>query len=263
MRIIGTILAVIGTLMTITGVRLAFTNYDFSSSKDVSTWVGSTGVCLLIVALGFYLIKRGSKKPTAQAGTEPGAEQKPARAGSGMLIPLIIVLGCGFAFGLLQIADAALKHVGKRSDTNIVDSQGEGKTFKGGGISFSLPEGWRSLPPRQDKTLALLVSPNSTPREPKAMIMVESGRPSIPDMQGTAKALAKQWGATVANKKTVLDGAPSLRVHGKAPGPGVRPVEAIVTIRDGRLYLIMGGVAPGETCADAVEHVRKTWKWAD
>jgi hypothetical protein len=264
LRIVGTILSVAGTLMVITGVRLAFTKYDFSSTQDVSTWVGSTGVSLLIAVLGVYLLKRSVARPKVAKEPEGNADadDKPSR--SGLLVPFIIIFGVGGAYGLLQIADVAVEHLAVRG--KVVSGEGKAgvaRTFRGDGVTFSLPEGWTSVPLQRTKTMARLISPGSTPRQLKAMIMVDTGRPTIPDAKGTAASLAKQWGATVLEQQTELDGVPAVRVRGKNPGPGVKPVEAIVAIRKGRVYMIMGGVAPGESCEEAVEHVRKSWKWVD
>jgi hypothetical protein len=93
--------------------------------------------------------------------------------------------------------------------------------------------------------------------------MVETGRPSIPSAEGTARALADQWGAKLLAERTDLGGVPALRIRGTNPGPGTNPVEGIVALREGKIYMIMAGVAPGEDCAAAVEHVRKTWKWTE
>lgn len=59
MKTAGTVIAVIGGLMTLSGINNAVTQYDLSSSHDVSKAFGGTGVSICILVVGFVLYTKG------------------------------------------------------------------------------------------------------------------------------------------------------------------------------------------------------------
>ena len=61
MRVAGLIIAGIGGLLVLSGVNLAVTQYDLSSSHDMSKWLGGMGVSLLMVVVGLVLYAKGKK----------------------------------------------------------------------------------------------------------------------------------------------------------------------------------------------------------
>lgn len=130
------------------------------------------------------------------------------------------------------------------------------------GASFAEPAGWtRVKVPERSKTVGRFVDPGSDSANPRRMIVVDFGRPTEADARASAKGLAKDWGGAVLAEATALDGEPAYRVRAAASGPGMKPVEGIVTHHAGRLYLIMGGAVPGQSVAAEVEEVRRGWKW--
>jgi hypothetical protein len=129
------------------------------------------------------------------------------------------------------------------------------------GASFTEPTGWVRLTPDKAKTKGWFISPDSNRSAPELMIMVDIGKPTDPTLRATAEGMARSWGGRVLDEKTSLDGVEALRVRVEKPGRGLRPVEGVVAMKEGRLYLLMGGAVPGRKVADQVEEVRKGWKW--
>ncbi len=127
--------------------------------------------------------------------------------------------------------------------------------------SFSEPKGWIRLKPDKAKTKGWFISPDSDRAAPKSMIMVDIGKTAEVSLASAAEKMARNWGGCVLEEKTTLDGAEAIRVRVAKPGPGLRPVEGVVTLRGEKIYLVMGGVIPGQVVTDQVEEVRKSWKW--
>lgn len=145
--------------------------------------------------------------------------------------------------------------------TSAQQSSGEQKPIVADGASFSEPAGWVRLKPDKKKTKGWFINSDSDRRSPKAMIMVDTGKAANPNLRETAEKMAADWGGTVLEESTTLDGVEALRVRVSKPGGGLRPVEGVAAIRNGRLYLVMGGTVPGRSIVDEVEEVRTSWKW--
>ncbi|HZL35156.1 MAG TPA: hypothetical protein VFC78_07595 [Tepidisphaeraceae bacterium] len=130
------------------------------------------------------------------------------------------------------------------------------------GVAFTPPAGWQEMTRDKHKMVAGWVSSDSRPRDIHAMIQVEAAKPTVDDAQATAKAMAGDWGGKVADSPLTLDGKPAWRVESPTPAKsGLQPVEGIIAMREGYVYMIMGGVTPGHSCHDAIESIRKSWKW--
>ncbi len=59
MKTAGLVIALVGGLMVLSAIRLAVTEYDLSSSHDLSKLLGGMGVSLLIVVAGLFLYAKG------------------------------------------------------------------------------------------------------------------------------------------------------------------------------------------------------------
>ena len=130
------------------------------------------------------------------------------------------------------------------------------------GAIFSEPPGWIRLVPDKEKTKGWFIAGDSDPRAPGRMIMVDVGKPAATTLPEVAALFARAWGGRVLEEKTTLDGVEALRIRVEKPGDGLRPVEGVLALKDGRLYSLMGrGATPGQEVAAAVEEVRKGWKW--
>ena len=130
------------------------------------------------------------------------------------------------------------------------------------GASFSEPSGWTRMIPDKAKTKGWFLAPGSDPNAPSRTIMVDVGKPSAPTLPEIAGLFARAWGGRILEEKTTLDGVEALRVRVERPGPGLRPVEGVLALKDGQLYSLMGGALPGNDVAGAVEEVRRGWRWA-
>ena len=93
------------------------------------------------------------------------------------------------------------------------------------------------------------------------MIMIEIGPPADRDLNAVANRMARDWGGSVRDDPLLLDGAPARRVTVLSRSKSLAPVEGIACIRNGKLYLIMGGVKSEMEISAEVEYVRAHWKW--
>jgi hypothetical protein len=128
------------------------------------------------------------------------------------------------------------------------------------GIAVSSPPGWQQLPPDRLSIVTRWISPGSRAGNVQGIIMIEMKKPALPDAGQIAASLAKDWGGRVAEKQDSLDGEVAWRILAE-PKAGLQPVEGLLTIHDGRLYLIEGGVTAGHSCHGPVEFIRQSWKW--
>jgi hypothetical protein len=131
------------------------------------------------------------------------------------------------------------------------------------GASFTGPKDWIQLKPDKPKHKGWFISPDSTQKNQYAMIMIDIGQPKYPDVETVASGLAKNWGARVLEDQTDLDGVLALRIRGENATSQVQPIEGVVAIHEGSVYMIMGGAVAGRSVADEVEEVRKHWRWTN
>lgn len=130
------------------------------------------------------------------------------------------------------------------------------------GIAMTGPAGWIEMRPDREKLVTRWMSPDSVPPHAQALVMIEMQRTPDTDARVVAQNLAKGWGGQVLEQSESLDGEKAWRVRAEPTQQGLRPVEAVVTIRDGYVYSIQGGVVPGKTCRAEVDAVRASWKWS-
>jgi hypothetical protein len=128
------------------------------------------------------------------------------------------------------------------------------------GIAVSSPVGWQQLRPDRSGSITRWISPESRDGNVQGIIMLEMKKPAVSDAGQIASSLAQEWGGRVADERESLDGEVAWRVLAE-PHVSLQPVEALLTIHDGRLYLIEGGVTSGHSCHDQIESIRQSWKW--
>jgi hypothetical protein len=132
------------------------------------------------------------------------------------------------------------------------------------GASFSEPRGWTRAALQRESCKGWFLSPDRTPEgSPKAMIMLDIVETGEKDAKTSAESLARAWGGNVAEKPTSLDGEAAWRVQYAKPESGCRPIEGVIALRKGKLYVLMGAVCPGRSVADELEELRKGWKWVE
>jgi hypothetical protein len=128
------------------------------------------------------------------------------------------------------------------------------------GAAFISPPGWQRLPPDRQSIIARWISPESKTGDVRGMIMVEMKKPKILDARQIAAAMAKGWGGQISDTQDQLDGEIAWRISADAKAT-LEPVEGIICIHEGRVYMIEGGVTSGNSCHDAIETIQRGWKW--
>ncbi len=151
--------------------------------------------------------------------------------------------------------------LGARASSGSESPQGALARYPTFGVEFKAPSGWSEQMRDKPKTVARWISPGSTPEKPTAMITVECGRTPARSLEAVARGLAQNFRGAVADPPTTLGGTPALRVVARNDGRTLRPVEGLVAIHDGLLYLVMGGATAGHSVADELEAIRASWSW--
>jgi len=129
------------------------------------------------------------------------------------------------------------------------------------GVSFEPPPGWVEQMKDKPQTIGTWTHPRGTAEDPKVLITVEGAKPAIDSAQKTAEGLAQNFSGTVLKETTTLDGEKAWRVRSEQQGAALHPVEAVVAMHDGYVYMIMGGVTGANSCGAQVERLRGSWKW--
>jgi hypothetical protein len=140
--------------------------------------------------------------------------------------------------------------------------RGKLTSYPTAGVAFRQPERWREQVKDKGKTVAWWVRPDSRPgQKPSAMITVECGKPAGRSLDEVAQALAESFHGVVDNRPASLDESHALRIIAKNDSQSLRPVEALATIHDEMLYLIIGGATAGHSVTDEMESIRASWNW--
>lgn len=136
------------------------------------------------------------------------------------------------------------------------------ETFPTYGASFDGPRGWQALSRDGGSRVArwAQVDARGTPTH---LLLVDAGKPTEKTIDAAAARLAERFKGKVSERATEVDGERALRVEAEHPGRGMQPVEILVTSHDGLVYFVFGGMAQPGSCRDAIEQVRKSWKWVE
>lgn len=129
------------------------------------------------------------------------------------------------------------------------------------GVAFKEPGGWIGQVSDKGKTVAWWTSPDSEPGNPAAIIRIECGRAQNASLDEVARGLARNFRGVVDDQPTSMGGTHALRITATNSSGTLRPVEALATIHDGLLYLIMGGAMAGHSVKDELESIRASWTW--
>lgn len=133
--------------------------------------------------------------------------------------------------------------------------------FPSAGLMLRSPPAWQEAIPDRGSVVAEWISPESRPGTVRALIMVELKRPASTDSHEIASQLAQSWGGKVIDKPDVLDGERAWKIQAPVSKSELQPLEAVIAIHQGRLYMIEGGGMPGYSCHEQVEFIRSSWKW--
>ena len=94
-----------------------------------------------------------------------------------------------------------------------------------------------------------------------AQIRIETLQTTDPVLDNLAKSWAETWGGSLLQEETTLDGERAIRIRAEHKGWGIKIVEGVVAMHNGRLFVIAGGVMSGQECRKEVEAIRASWKW--
>lgn len=126
--------------------------------------------------------------------------------------------------------------------------------------TFRTPKGW--TPNRSDKeTYVILSRSNETYPNLSQMISIDVGKPVIPTARASADGFAANWRGRVEDASLSVDGEVAFRVTIPPDKKMVRPIDAVVTMRDGRLFMIMGGARETGDVNAAIDDIVASWKW--
>ncbi len=123
--------------------------------------------------------------------------------------------------------------------------------------------GWQASDGSRGKVVIEWIGPTSTPAAVRSFVSIESGPPTANGATAALAAaeLAKSWGGQVGADKITLDGEAAVKLDAPPRAGELRPVEALVALHGGSIYLVIGAVNGDEKCSEQLEEVRKAWKW--
>ena len=105
--------------------------------------------------------------------------------------------------------------------------------------TFRTPKGWS--PNRSGGNTYAILSRVGESYPFTQMISIDIGKPVAPTTEATANAFAKKWNGQVAPISSKIDGETAFRVNIPPDHKTVRPIDCIIAIRDGRLFMLIGG----------------------
>ncbi len=252
MRNLGEILATIGTFMVFAGFRLAFTKYQLTRVHDMSMFLGGVGFSLFILALAFSLIRKAKLAELRRVLDADPPKQRRIRV-LPWYIGVPVAIAASFLLPMSRVSNSSGTVLGA---TRVIENEQ---------FYFFVPHPWIVCQPDSDDrgtVVGLFMSADSTVAVQKAVIKVEAGRAADPDLLTTARSLAESWGGSLVDENSELAGTSAMRIHASHLGQGMQPIDAIVAIHAGRLYLIMGGtLESGLDVAGALEEIRASWRW--
>lgn len=128
-----------------------------------------------------------------------------------------------------------------------------------GDFQFETPIGWSRAQPDRDKTMAMVLLNGTTWSRADGMIKVDVGKPTLPNAEAMARALAGSDGQVLVDP-VFVDGESGVRVKTTSTDMS-KPSHAVVVFRNGKVYLIMAAGGNGVDVTDAFDHALQTWRW--
>jgi hypothetical protein len=126
--------------------------------------------------------------------------------------------------------------------------------------TFQTPAGWR--PNRSGgNTYAILSRTDESYPNLTQMISIDVGKPVEPTAKAMANAFAKKWNGRVAELSLTIDGVEGFRVTIPPDKKTVQPTDCMVTVREGRAFLLIGGAKEGGDVSRALDEVLASWRW--
>ena len=126
--------------------------------------------------------------------------------------------------------------------------------------TFTTPIGWTANRSDKNSYAVLSLSDEKYPNLTR-MISVDIGKPVEATTEANAISFAKQWGGKVQDASLALDGEPALRVVISPDGKSLRPIDCVLTVRNGRLFMIIAGAMRNDEISSALDELINSWKW--
>ena len=238
-------LIVLTTLMVIGTILIGF-NYAMQTGRDIPNAISySMGTVLLFCILtGIFSVIKSTRNNL-------------------VYIAFIIALLClvGRANFNLQKAIELKSESPQQQYLHVDEQKNTGHSFysKEYGFKCTIPNGY--LPARSSKKseIGMFVYPNYSDYE--KMIIIEVGTPSMTDVLSTAKGLAEDWNGEVLPNPVNLDGVDALQIIVRNETTGLRPADAIVAMKDGKMFLVMAGLSSGQSCETEIKTILESWTW--
>jgi acyl carrier protein len=126
--------------------------------------------------------------------------------------------------------------------------------------TFTTPSGWTANESDKNSYAVLSLSREKYPNLTR-MISVDIGKPVEATTEANAISFAKQWGGTVQDASLSVGGEPALRVVIPPDGKSLRPIDCVLTVRNGRLFMIIAGATQNDGISSALDEIIGSWKW--
>jgi hypothetical protein len=243
------VIAIISSVKAISDLLIGNGSLPKDPDVRVSFVVGQLLLPLICVILGLYLHQKAQKYP----------DQTKKGIGYYILLSINIAMVLFFCVACVLVskreksaASALAKAVSDPNSTFRISCDE---------FSFQLPQGWISHPPDSPSRKAILYKPMPPSRKPAAMIYIEAGRSVESTVDATAQGLTLAWGGNGSPNETIIDHVRALYFRAPYKGSGLNPIEGLVAHRNGRVYMIMGGIDKGQSLGNSMETIRDSWRW--
>ncbi len=177
---------------------------------------------------------------------------------TGISFSLLLVLLCGITIY------GSKSHSDKAAAAPSLPVQSVLNEFQPAGFSVVVPTDWRRVPRAQSSTIAHWSNPgqNNADVESQIELKLHKVKPGFTTVEEATASFAKHWGGRVLDEVHEVDGALAAKVKVDQLTPDLNISEGLITIHDGRLYvLVMLRKAGNSQHQNLLEEIRSNWKW--
>jgi len=127
-----------------------------------------------------------------------------------------------------------------------------------GDFSVVTPSGWASTTPDRQKTAAMFLLGDESLQNARALIKIDAGKCQF---ENGREAVAAFAGGKMTPTAISLGDNEAFQIEMPAGGGMSRPRFVAASVRDHKLYLIMGAGADDVDLAGAFQQIINTWRW--
>lgn len=162
--------------------------------------------------------------------------------------------------GVVALSAIALLSADQRKGASVATPRSsEWMSFSG--FRFKSPDGWVPATPDKSRTKAMIVLQAANLRTPRGMLIVDVGKPVLPNAREMAQSFADKDGR-VSPDPVSLDGESGILVETTSADLS-RPRLVLVVFREGQVYLIMAAGTNATEVSSAFDAVLASWEWND